>query len=131
MEDNAAKQKYTNNQFKRALETLKDYVKAMNENDLEETMSKLHKNSPAQLPTRYAIGPLMSTYKLYHRLLDPEYIGANNDYLFLRMKQKNRKLNGPEFQNNISDLLVAMKQDEGIWKIWNMMALETVNIQND
>lgn len=123
-----AENKKHDDHFKRALETLEKYLEAINENKLEETMSMLHKNSPAQLPTRHAIGPLMSTYKLYHRILDPEYIGADKDYLYLRMKQKTRKLNGPEFQNNISDVLVAMRQDEGVWKIWSIMPLETTFI---
>lgn len=131
MEDNAAKQKHDDSIFKMVLGALEKYIEAMNDNKLEEAMSMLHKNSPAQLPSRHAIGPLMSIYKLHHRLLDPEYIGTDNDYLYLRIKQKTRKLDGPEFQNNISDMLISMKQDEDIWKIWNMMALETVNIQND
>jgi len=111
--------------LKTSWDILEKYYDAMNCNKLEEVMSLIHSNSPVQIPTRQLLGQLMSNYKLNNELLLTYYVGAYNDYIFIRMKQKTIKLEGPEFKNNITDSIVAMKQDDGEWKIWSMMPLQT------
>jgi len=114
--------------YKMSLCTLGKYINAMNDNDIEGVLNMIHSSSQAQMPTRQMLGQLMNAYKLKNELLDSKYIGADNKYIFIRVKQKTIKLEGPEFKNNITDSVIALKQDEDAWKIWGLMPLETVFI---
>lgn len=114
-----------NEHYKMSLSTLEKYFNALNDNDLEGVLSMIHRSSPAQMPTRQILGQLMNSYTLNNVLLKTNYIGADNDYIYVRMKQKIIKLEGPEFKNNISDSIIVLKQDEDAWKIWSMMSLVT------
>ncbi|MFC1840814.1 hypothetical protein ACFL1N_14635 [Thermodesulfobacteriota bacterium] len=118
-------QKDKNKLTKMSRDILKKYYKVMNDNELEGVLGFIHSCSPVQIPTRQVLGQLMSTYKLKNELLQTNYVGADNGYLFVKMKQKTTKLKGPEFKDNITDSIVAMRQDEGTWKIWSMMPLQT------
>jgi hypothetical protein len=125
MRNHFNKQIDKNNSLKASRDILEKYYNAMNGNKLEEVMSLIHSSSPVQIPTRQLLGQLMSNYKLNNELLLTCYVGTDLDYIFIRMKQKTIKLEGPEFKNNITDSIVAMKQDDGAWRIWSMMPLQT------
>ena len=114
-----------NDFFEMSLSTLEKYYEAMNNNDLEGTLSMIHSTSPTQLPTRQILGKLMHAYKLKTELIETKFIGSDNGYICIRMTQKTTKVEGPDFKDNITDSLVAMKHDEKVWKIWSMMPLET------
>lgn len=114
-----------NDFLKTSWSILEKYYNAMNGNKLEEAMNLIHSGSPVQIPTRQLLGQLMSSYKLNNELLLTCYVGTDSDYIFIRIKQKTTKLEGPEYKNNITDSIVAMKQDDGAWKIWSMMPLHT------
>lgn len=125
MENKITDQNNGNELMQMALNTLDKYYKAMNTNDLEGTLDMIHSSSPSQLPSRQILGELMSVYKLNNELLESKYIGHDHDYLYLRIKQKTIKMEGPDFQNNISDSIFAMKKDSGIWKVWSVMSMDT------
>ena len=125
MENYLKKQIDKNNFMKTSWDILEKYHNAMNGNKLEEVLDFIHSSSPVQIPTRQLLGQLMSSYKLNNKLLLTCYVGSDSGYIFIRMKQKTTKLEGPDFRDNITDSIVAMKQDEDAWKIWSMMPLET------
>ncbi len=125
MADHAVKQNNENDFLEMLLSTFKKYYRAMNDKDLEGVLSMIHSSSPAQMPTRQMLGPLMNKFKLIYEFMDLKYIGTDNDYIYIRINQKTTKLEGPDFRNNMTGTIVVMKQDENIWKIWGVMPLET------
>ncbi len=125
MENHFKKQIDKNRFMKTSWDILEKYYDAMNGNHLEEVLGFIHRSSPVLLPTRQLLGQLMSSYKLNNELLLTYYVGADSDYMFIRMKQKTTRLEGPEFRDNITDSIVAMKQDGEKLRIWSMMPLET------
>ena len=125
MDNHFKKQIDKNNFMKASWEFLTKYHDAMNGRDPEEVLCFIHSSSPVQIPTRQLLGQLMSHYRLKNELLLTYYVGADSGYAFIRMKQKTLRVEGPEFNDNVTDSIVAMKQDAGTWKIWSMMPLET------
>lgn len=123
MEHYITNQRNVNESFNILSQMLKDYINLMNDHDLEGVMAMIHCSSPALMPTRHLLGKLMSTYKLKNELLDIKYIGDDSDYVYIRMKHKTIKLEGPDFIDNITDSIAAMRKDGDVWKIWSMMPL--------
>ena len=125
MENELFKKSDENEMMKMVLGTIEEYYNAMNASDLEGTLSMIHSESPTQLQTRQVIGQVMNAFKLNNELLEKRYIGSDDDYIYVKIKQKITKVKVPEFHNNISDLILAMRKDGESWKIWCMMPLET------
>jgi len=106
------------------LRLLDEYHNYLNGHDLEGVIGTIHSSSPAQGPTRQMFGQMFNAYRLKNELLDTRYIGMDDDYVYIKMKQKVSKLQGPEFRDFISGALVVAKKDKGDWKVWSIMPLE-------
>lgn len=106
------------------LSMLDEHQNFLNNQDLEGVIGTLHSASPAQEPTRQMLSQLFDAYRLTNELIDTKYVGNDEDYIYIRIKQKVSKLEGPEFRDNVSDILVAVRKDGNFWKVWSMMPLE-------
>lgn len=110
--------------YESSLRLLEEYHKVLNDHDLEGVLGKIHSGSPAQAPTRQLLEQLFKAYRLNNELLNARRIGDDGDYVYIRMKQRITKLEGAEFRDNISDSLVAIRQDGDALKVWSVMPLE-------
>ena len=124
MRNNNHPKNYENNLLNTLQPMLDEYHKYLNEQDMEGVISMIHIGSPAQTHTRQLLSQVFDNYKVQNDLIDVKYIGNDDSYVYIKMKQKVTKLEGPEFQNNINISLVALKMEKGKWKVWSMMPLE-------
>ncbi len=113
------------NAFSQILLNLLDkYYKVLNDHDIEGILDMIHRDSPAQSPTKQVLDGLFNTYRLNNVLLGTKNMFIDDDYVYLRMKQKTTRIEGPEFKDNISDSLVVFRKEERNWKVWNIMTLD-------
>jgi hypothetical protein len=110
-------------EFQNVLSVLYEHQNFINNQDLEGVIGTIHSASPSQPATRKMLGQLFNSYRLTNELIDIKYVGCDEDYIYIRMKQKISKLEGPEFRDNISDSLVAARKESDAWKVWSVMPL--------
>lgn len=108
----------------RVLGLLDEYHNYLNGHDIEGVISTIHSASPAQGPTRQILGQMFNVFRLKNEIVDTKYIGNDEDYVYIKMKQKITKITGPEFRDNISDSIVVARREGEAWKVWSMMPLE-------
>jgi len=110
--------------YQNVLSLLDEHHNYLNNQDIEGVIGTIHSSSPTQGPTRQMLGQMFNAYQLKNELIDTKYIGMDDDYVYIKMKQKITKLKGPEFRDCISDTLCVARKDKGDWKVWSIMPLE-------
>ena len=107
------------------IETLvKENLKATREENIDGIMSTIHPDSPAYNPTKDQTAPLFESYDLNYEIVSFTYIGEEGTYAVSRTKQKTTKISGPDFRDNVIDMIQVFRKDEGVWKFWNQVILD-------
>jgi len=104
-------------------ETFEAYVSAQNRGDAKAAAEFIHKGSPTYESARQMLHQLYLNYKLRSELLGVHFVGADDVYAYVRVRQLTEKIEGPEFRDNVTDALIVLREDEGAWKIWNQVLL--------
>ncbi len=97
---------------------------AMGKEDLDRYMSTVHAKSPVYGQTRRTIRQMFVAYDLQYKLLSLRYIGMDEEYAVVRVKQKTTKIRGPAFRDNIIDVMQIFRKEGKRWKIWQSAVLE-------
>ncbi|MCD4823657.1 MAG: hypothetical protein K8S55_03555 [Phycisphaerae bacterium] len=111
--------------------TLEKNLEAMEKEDLAMTMSTVHPQSPVYAPNKKITKKLMEVYDLKYEIVSFSYIGRDNLYAVVRVKQKATKVKGPAFRNNMLDAMHIFRKDKGVWKIWQTTILEIKFLKNN
>ena len=100
-------------------------LNACQDEKLDAEMSTMHSQSPAYLMTKQQTPLLFENYDLKYELTGFSFIGQDEDYAVARIKQKTTKIAGPAFQNNEIDTIAVFRKENGQWKFWNQVLLNT------
>ncbi len=98
---------------------------AYEKEDIDAAMETIHTQSPGYIQTREISNQLFPYYDLKYELLEFQYIATSGEYGLARAKQKTSKIEGPQFQNNVLDMIHVFRKENGKWKFWSQAVLET------
>lgn len=99
--------------------TVRDNLRYTQENDVAKSMNTIHSQSLSYGPTQQFMSQLsLMGYQLSYELLEFRFIAQDGDLAYARVKQRTKKISGPEFSNNELEMLQVFKQEQGVWKIW-------------
>ena len=108
------------------LETvLKQNFAASEQKDVKGVMATLHTNSPVAAVTAEALTSLFETFELKYELLSFRLVGRDGEYAVARAEQKTTKVKGPDFKDNVIDSLYIFRTQDGKWRLWYQVLLET------
>ena len=68
---------------------------------------------------------MFSLYDLKYEFSSFRYIGSDGKYAIGRGNQKTTKVKGPAFKDNILDCIYILREEDGKWKLWTQVILET------
>ena len=100
-------------------------VAALQAEDLDAAISTIHSHSPTVLLSKKSLPDLFENFDINTELLSFGYIGQNEDYAVARTKTRYTKVSGPFFQNQEVDTITVYRQEDGKWKVWNQIHLNT------
>jgi hypothetical protein len=100
-------------------------VAALQAEDLDAAISTIHSHSPTVLLSKKSLPDLFENFDINTELLSFAYIGQNEDYAVARTKTRYTKVSGPFFQNQEVDTITVYRQEDGKWKVWNQIHLNT------
>ncbi len=98
--------------------TLYKNLKSLQIEDMDMMMTTIHTQSPFYQSTRQAVEPLLKQYKLKYEFISEKFIGYDGDLAYIRVVQKTSKISGPEFNDNIIDMVQGYRKENNTWKIW-------------
>lgn len=93
-------------------------IKAQNEEKLARYMQTIYPDSSVYKQTQNGTKELFNLYDLATTLRSFRYIGRDKTYAVVRVATETRKLIGPEFKDNLIDVIQIMKKHENQWKIY-------------
>lgn len=105
-------------------EVFAENLRATQQEDVDAIMSTMHSMSPNRAATKAQFPALFKRYDLKYELVDYSFVSLSGNYAIARVKQRTSKVKGPAFRNNIIDMLIVLKQDNGKWKLWSQAILE-------
>lgn len=124
-QDAPASQPVPQEQLVAALRQLVDRnLQAAQAEDLEAYMAQMHPQSPLFESTRRTMRVIFDRYQMDYQLMDVAFIGTDGQYAVVRARSSTRKVSGPEFRDNVTDVMHVFRQDEGQWKFWQTAVLE-------
>ncbi len=94
--------------------------------DESAVIGDMHTQSPAYLATQQMLPQLFSNYDLGYELLNYNFIAEDDEYAYVRVKQRTVKISGPAFQDNELEMLTVFKQENGLWKLWTQANLSVL-----
>lgn len=100
-------------------------LNALQSEDLEAALSVIHTQGPAYLSAKVNTPHLFENIDLKYDLMDYKYIGQDEDYAVARTKVRDTKVAGPAFQNRELDLISVFRRENGQWKFWSQITLDT------
>lgn len=101
-----------------------DNFNGFEKENMAQVLNTVHTASPVYMATKESASQIFSTYDLKYELVNFRYIGTDGEYAVARAMQKTTKVSGPAFRDNILDLIVIFKQEDGIWKFWTQAILD-------
>ena len=99
-------------------DVLKNNIKAGEERDMDALLATYHTQSPAYTSIKKVMEPVFENYELKYTNTYFDYIGKTGEYVVVREKYRTEKITGPYFNNNETDMVHILKQENGEWKIW-------------
>ncbi|HHI93227.1 MAG TPA: hypothetical protein ENK04_06895 [Gammaproteobacteria bacterium] len=99
-------------------------LKYIQEEDADRSMSTMHSQSPAYLPTKNMLPQIFGSYKLSYELLSFKFIAYDGDLAYARVKQSTKKISGPAFRNNEIDMVQLFRKESGVWKLWAQVNID-------
>jgi hypothetical protein len=98
----------------------------MNEEEYDEAMNTIHKDSPSYPATESMLKQLFDRYDLNYKLVSIKVLEDNDSEAKIQFVQVTTKLAGPEFKNNQATGIHTLKKDGDSWKIFST---EMTNVQ--
>ena len=100
---------------------------AMNAEDVEGVMSHFCDDAPLFDEQLGFLHQIKNVYDLRSTLVSFEYIGANKamTVAYAVIRQRTEKVTGPDFKNNETVTGITFRFQNGSWKIWQSVTLET------
>ncbi len=68
---------------------------------------------------------ILSNYKLETGYNDIQILQQDNDVIVLRLSQMTKKIDGPEFKDNVMDMVLILKMDNHEYKILSAAPITT------
>lgn len=91
--------------------------------DIKAVMGDMHTQSPSYLGTQKLLRQLFPTYDLNYTLVKYTFVAEDGEYAYAKIKQRTKKVSGPEFKNNELEALMIFKKENGRWKFWTQASL--------
>ena len=108
---------------------LLDNFDAYEKEDIFRVLATVHTLSPSYMSTKSVADKIFPAYQLKYELLNFKYLLTDGEYAIARVSQKTSKVEGPQFRDNVIDLIIVYKQEKGKWKLWSQVIL-TVEFLN-
>ncbi|MFH1061705.1 MAG: hypothetical protein V1747_02305 [Candidatus Omnitrophota bacterium] len=96
---------------------------AYEKEEMSRILACVHTLSPGYSATKDVGNQNFPIYDLKYELMNFKYLALDGDYALARVLQKTSKVKGPAFKNNLLDLIVVFKQENGQWKFWSQVIL--------
>lgn len=100
------------------------HIIALDKEDNNAVIQSLHSQSPALFQVTQMMQQMFPVFDMKSEIIEFKYLGLDNEYALARVKQKLVKVNGPMFQDHISNTLFVFKKESGEWKLWQAAALD-------
>jgi hypothetical protein len=94
-------------------------AKYMNEENFDEVLNTIYKDSPSYALSEVMIKKLFEIYDLNYNITSMKVIEDNDSEAKIEFTQITTKINGPEFKNNKSTGIHTLKKDGDSWKIFS------------
>lgn len=101
-------------------------IDGMNSENVQASLDAVHSQSPFYEQMQVMLEEVAKVYDLESTLEDYQYVGmdANKEKAVVLVKQKTAKIDGPEFRDNIVEMMTVFKKDGEYWKIWQSLTLD-------
>ena len=94
-------------------------AKYMNEEEFDEAMNTIDKDSPAYSATESMLQQLFNRYDLNYKIESMKVISETDTDAKIEFVQVTTKINGPEFKNNRATGIHTLKKEGDSWKIYS------------
>ena len=102
-----------------------EHFLAHNDEDLDRVMATYHPASPAYQANRILLTGLFSQYDLATTTSDVQLVSQDVEEAVVSLTITNRKLAGPNYQDNRIETLMTFRPDNGQWKLYSQEAVQT------
>ena len=105
------------------LGVLQAQADAISRGNADDALKTMHSQSPAYASGAKILRDTAGALKVHAEVSDCKLVGIDGDYAFARCSQKITKVSGPEFHDNVRDVLEVFKKEDGAWKEWSSALL--------
>ena len=109
--------------------TFQRYITATDLKRPDDIVYEIHTQSPFYLSTIQQINQLFPIYDIQVSLNEFHYLGSYDTYRFAVAIQSFKKRSGPTYQDYKSKSVVAFREEQGKWRIWTIVTIESHLIQ--
>lgn len=94
-------------------------IRASNYEDIDRYMSTIHSRSPGYRVTKNSIEEIFSDYDLSYRVSNLRVIEQDGNKATIYFVLTTKRINGPAFRDNRVYGEMALRKEDGRWKIYN------------
>jgi hypothetical protein len=94
-------------------------ARAANEENITAYMATIHPDSRSYDSTEAALVDIFAQYNLQFRFYNLELTSLKTNRAEIHFMLSTRKINGPDFRDNIVTGTMILRPDQGVWKIYN------------
>ncbi|NAO99422.1 hypothetical protein FRY77_25915 [Halomonas sp. MG34] len=111
-------------------EVLEVNIQSMMDQDIDAHMETIHSESPAYNSTKDLLDQV-SAYTLDMQLSDLAVEEKSEEEARVAYTQTSMKVDGPEYQNNLTKGIHTLKPEDGVWKIFGSEVIETTPLDEN
>jgi hypothetical protein len=104
---------------------------ALEAESIKDTLATIHTEASAYCSAKRMCIIMFEDYDVSYQLVSYEYLGRSGEYAVARVRQRaiKGKDQGPELENNETDLLQVFRKEDGVWKIWLQSVLSSTKLE--
>ena len=104
-------------------------LEASNAEDIDAYMATIHSHSPLYDQTEDTLYAIFRSYDLSYQIDRLDVVKSNPTEIQLSFELTTKKIRGPGFRDNTIDGVMILRQEGGLWKIYDQM-IDNVNYLN-
>ncbi len=115
---------------KELFNVLETNIQTMMDQDMDSHMETIHSEAPAYASTEELLDQ-MAAYTLDMKLSDLVVEEKSEEEARVAYTQTSMKVDGPEYQNNVTKGVHLLKPEDGVWKIYSSEIAETIPLDEN
>lgn len=104
---------------------IQKHITGLNQESISKATASFHSLSPQYAPFTQMLQQNFQIYDISIELKSFDYVGISGDYAVAKVISLVYRKGGAPFMDNQSTTFYFFKKDQGIWKIWAFMGIDS------